>query len=53
MKKYVPSDSFLIILFMLGILLLGAGGMTFPLFNILGIILIGSSGLLSTTEYQR
>ena len=47
-KKYVGSDLFLVILFLIGVTLAGTGGFLFPLFNVAGVLFIGLSGLMST-----
>lgn len=50
LKRYLQSDVSLFILFFAGILLLGFGRDWFPWANILGITMIGCSGLLSIKE---
>ena len=47
LKRYLYSDIYLVILFFTGIVLLGSGVDWFPWANILGIAMIGCSGLLS------
>ncbi len=49
-KKYVHSDWFPVFLFLAGIALFGSGIHWFPWINMVGIVLVGLSGLLSLRE---
>ncbi len=49
-KRYLHSDVYLVILFFTGIALLGFGVHWFPWANIIGIAMVGCSGLFSSIK---
>ena len=51
--KYHGMNGLLLLLFVAGILLLGTGGKWFPFSFMIGIILIGMSGLISVNLLKK